>query len=322
MKNDIIKTPEEGRALYDELLAKSGDEQAALEIVAQKLGETPLVASYYIGIKSPEGQLTAKGQSKVQSSELLVADNPETIAILRSCEEEIVRTYQIVQGAAEAWIRMGFALARAKSVIRHGSFQRWRNTVFPDLGKVHLSNAQRIAEKIIKDSGLTTNELNFTGKWEDITLHAIGLYGFSSQQQLYLASRSNTPLSLAEEEHKKWVLAKFEERPDWADEYMPLIETGERTWTQVMMALMGREKAVDEDGNRRQTEPYLAFYRHVQTLPGSAKTLGSWEKIPADVQGKIIDSIRETIKFIPPGARHLLLPNDVVDVEATVTAKN
>lgn len=322
MKNDIIKTPEEGRALYDELLAKSGDEQAALEIVAQKLGETPLVASYYIGLKSQTGQLVAKGPSKKQNSVFLVVNSPEDQAVLQYCEDEIIRNYQIVKDAVAAWIRLGFAMARAKSIIKHGCFLKWRLAVFPDLGGTHLTSAQRVAEKILASSNLSAEELNYTGEWENTIRKAIEIYGFTSQNQLFIATKENRPLSLAEEEHKKWVLDKFEERPDWADEYMPLIETGERTWTQVMMALMGREKAVDEDGNRRQTEPYLAFYRHVQTLPGSAKTLGSWEKIPADVQGKIIDSIRETIKFIPPGARHLLLPNDVVDVEATVTAKN
>lgn len=322
MKHDIIKMPAEGRSLYDELIAKGLDEDAALEVVAQKLGESTLVTAYYIGLKDPDGMVNPMSLSKNHSCGFLITELPDDTAILLSCEEEIVKNYKIVQDGVKAWFRMGFALARAKSIISHGHFQKWRNTTFPDMGRSHLSNAQRVAEKIIHDSGTSPYELTFNGLWEHIISSTIELYSGLSQHQLILATVSNRPLTLAEEEHKKWVLAKFEERPKWADEYMPLIEIGERTWTQVMMALMGREQAVNENGNRRQTEPYLAFYRHIQTLPGSAKTLGSWDKIPADVQGKIIDSIRETIKFIPPGARHLLLPNDIVETEVSVTSKS
>ena len=347
MRKDIIKSQSAAKSLYKDLAAKYGEE-AAIQRMAADLGESELVTAYYVGARTLEDAQKGSGasflsggdDSKVKRALLLdgiravvtrekrekktsdfsidasgSAIYSESGAILAACAEEIAECYGVVQSATAAWLRMGFALVRAKRVLRHGYFQLWRNATFPDFTKQHLSNAQRVAEMIIQTRQDNLESLHMAG-WHDYVSEVVADYMGQSQRGLLMQAREYKQLSAGEEEHRDWVLLQFEARPEWEDEYMVRIESGELTWTQVYMALKGKTESVDANGKRNETPRWRALWKHVVTLPGSAKTLGKWDEIPAERQKDMLESIRELIRFIPPHLRKMVEPDDVTDVTA------
>lgn len=233
---------------------------------------------------------------------------PQEVNEMLSEAARIVREqYAIAMKGIKAWAKMGLVLiAVRKTFPPRGGFVQWMEGMFPDLSRRTLYNSMQAAEGLVLHSQLTSLEMLRPSDTEIIESLAQSSLGKTRRFLMDQAKIAKNPE--AESEARKEVERLFELYPDKKEYWVPLIEAGERTWGDALKGITGAVNSVDEDGERREREPYLPLLEHIKTIPSNIKRIGgSWQAIPQTLHPTIVDSTVELMRFIPADVRQVVM---------------
>lgn len=213
-----------------------------------------------------------------------------------------VRTqYSIAVKGIVAWAKMGLILIAVRNTFPpRGGFVDWMNSEFSDLSQRGLYNAMKGAEGIALSNNVKPYELTVD---DTALIDALSATATGKNKRLLMESAKTAANPEAEEKARGEVEKLFELYPDKREQWVPLIEAGERTWCDALRGITGAVGGVKEDGTRREREPYLPLFEKLISIPASIKHAGTWSSIPMESQPQVIEIAAEIMAFIPPALR-------------------
>lgn len=239
--------------------------------------------------------------SKTILENVQIAKNTKGEILLKETAREIREQYTIALKGIVAWAKMGLVLIAVRNTFPpRGGFVDWMESEFPDLSRRGLYNAIKAGEGILLTAGekLENLSLDDAEKIESYSLSAMG-----QTKRLLMESAKTAATPEAEEKARVEVEKLFKLYPDKREQWVPLIEAGERTWCDALRGITGAVGGVKEDGTRREREPYLPLFEKLISIPASIKHAGTWSSIPMESQPQVIEIAAEIMAFIPPALR-------------------
>lgn len=292
-KRTVENLTNKGKTLQELIVKDTAAENAELKTAMKSIEEK----------EQKDNALAVYGDGYV------VDESAVTAHVLSQCEVYVKDFFARFKGMTEAWVRMGFALIKAKEVIPHGQFIAWREEKFPQYGARHMSNSMMVADKLIEKDGVWNRKqvLNFA---------EAAYWDFVDQQITQLGKVSTRALLLELKEighgpndstHEQNCRKHFEDNPEDMDKYLPEVESGVKTWAQVWMALQGASQSVDENGRRKETDYTAKLWEHSRKMSHFAEKLDSWDVILPERQAMIIESTAKVIGVFPAETKEYLL---------------